>query len=58
MNKQTYITPEMEIMNIEAADMMATSGDDQANIYDEVTEDDAKMGRGRRGAWGDLWDNE
>ena len=48
----------MEIMNIEAADMMATSGDDQANIYDEVTEDDAKMGRGRRGAWGDLWDNE
>ena len=55
MNKKTYITPEMEIMNIETVDMMATSGDDQANIYDETTEDDAGMGRGRRGAWGDLW---
>ncbi len=55
MNKKTYITPEMEIMNIETVDMMATSGDDQANIYDETTEDDARMGRGCRGAWGDLW---
>ncbi|MBR6602326.1 MAG: hypothetical protein IKK87_10900 [Bacteroidaceae bacterium] len=56
MNKKVYITPSMEEMNIETVEMMAMSnGDDSVMISDDITEDDAKMGRGHRGTWGDLW---
>ena len=56
MNKKTYITPAMEVMNIETVDMMATSA---LGISDEVvdtTEEGAQLGNGRRGSWGNLWD--
>jgi len=55
MDKKAYITPGVEEMNIETVEMMATSSADTFFISDDITEDDAKMGRGRRGAWGDLW---
>ena len=55
MSKKAYITPGVEEMNIETVEMMATSSADTFFISDDITEDDAKMGRGRRGAWGDLW---
>ena len=55
MDKKAYITPGVEEMNIETVEMMATSSADTFIISDDITEDDAKMGRGRRGAWGDLW---
>ena len=55
MDKKAYITPEVEEMNIETVEMMATSNADTFFISDDITEDDARMGRGRRGAWGDLW---
>ena len=59
MNKKAYITPSMEEMNIETVEMIAMSnGDDSVMISDDITEDDAKMGRGRRGAWGNLWSGE
>ena len=45
-------------MNIETVEMMATSSADTFIISDDITEDDAKMGRGRRGAWGNLWSGE
>lgn len=56
MNKKAYITPAVEEMSIETVEMIATSGDDMVNIYNETTEDDAYMGRGRRGSWGNLWE--
>ena len=55
MDKKAYITPGVEEMNIETVEMMATSSAHTFFISDDITEDDAKMGRGRRGAWGDLW---
>lgn len=59
MDKNAYIAPAMEEMNIETVEMMAMSnGDDSVMISDDITEDDAKMGRGRRGSWGNLWNGE
>ena len=58
MSKKAYITPGVEEMNIETVEMMATSSADTFFISDDITEDDAKMGRGRRGAWGNLWSGE
>ncbi len=48
MDKKAYITPEVEEMNIETVEMMATSNADTFFISDDITEDDAKMGRLRR----------
>ncbi len=56
MDKKAYIIPAVEEMNIETVEMMATSDDGMVNIYNETTEDDACMGRGRRGSWGNLWE--
>ena len=56
MNKKAYITPEMEVMNIETVDMMATSvlGISETDV--DTTEEGAQLGNGRRGSWGNLWD--
>ena len=48
----------MEIMSIETVEMMATSGDNAVSVFNSTTDDDAAMGRGRRGSWGDLWGGE
>ena len=53
MNKNAYITPEMEIMNVETVDMMATSLIIEEEEVDSKTEQHSH-GR-RRGSWGDLW---
>lgn len=55
MNKNAYITPAMEVMNVEVEEMIATSvllGIDEEGA-DNVTTDS----RGRRGTWGNLWEN-
>ncbi len=53
MNKRTYITPAMEVMNIETVEMMATSGIAVVN-----ESGNAMLGNERRGSWGDLWGGE
>ncbi|MBR6602329.1 MAG: hypothetical protein IKK87_10915 [Bacteroidaceae bacterium] len=58
MDKNAYIAPAMEETNIETVEMMATSSADTFFISDDITEDDARMGRGRRGSWGNLWNGE
>ena len=58
MDKNAYIAPAMEETNIETVEMMATSNADTFFISDDITEDDARMGRGRRGSWGNLWNGE
>lgn len=55
MNKKAYITPEMEIMNIETVEMMAAS----VQLFEDTvdtSESGTQLGRGRRGSWGNLWD--
>ncbi len=57
MNKKTYITPAMEIMNIETVEMMAASlriGGDDETVDTSVSGN--QLGHGRRGTWGNLWD--
>ena len=55
MNKETYIAPEMELMNIETVEMMATSS---LNMYGDTEVDTTtdQLAGGRRGTWGNLWD--
>ena len=55
MNKKAYITPAMEVMNVETVEMIATS----LALCDEAvdtTEEGGQLGAGRRGTWGNLWD--
>ena len=51
--KKTYMTPEMEVMNIETVEMMATS---TMSLNDDVENTDTEQQAGdRRGTWGNLW---
>ena len=50
--KKAYMTPEMEVMNIETVEMIAASlgkGDDFN------TEEEGQLAGDRRGTWGNLW---
>lgn len=53
MNKKAYITPEMELMNIETVEMMAASLGISEQTVDTTTD---QLAGGRRGTWGNLWD--
>ena len=55
MNKKAYITPEMEVMNVEVEEMIATSV--LLDINEEGQNDVVTDSRGRRGTWGNLWEN-
>ena len=51
--KKEYITPSIEVMNIETVEMMAAS---VMSIYnDEEVEATSQLGTGRRGEWGNRW---
>ena len=52
MNKKAYITPEMEVMNVETVEMIAAS---VMSLSDEGGEEQSLAG-GRRGTWGNLWE--
>ena len=59
MDKIAYIAPTMEAMNIEAAEMIATSSATNTfEISDDITDADANMTNGHRGTWGDLWNKK
>ena len=55
MEKKKYITPVMEIAELEVVEMLATSNKD-FNVSDDTTDSDANMANDRRGTWGNLWD--
>ena len=57
MNKKAYITPEMEVMNVEVEEMIATSGVLGISIDEDGADDVVTDSRGRRGTWGNLWEN-
>ena len=52
MNKKAYITPAMEVVNVETVEMIAASIaiDSQSAGSDEMLSND------RRGTWGNLWE--
>ena len=53
--KKTYMTPEMEVMNIETTvEMMAARPNLGFNDGEVDTEGDQHAGD-RRGTWGNLW---
>lgn len=47
---KTYIKPELHIENLQTIDMLALSVKDSPATTGEV------LGNGRRGTWGNLWD--
>jgi hypothetical protein len=53
MEKDTYIAPQMEVIDIGTVQMLAASI--QVGVFDDVTEDNAVMTNRRRGTWGNLW---
>ena len=57
MNKNAYITPAMEVMNVEVEEMIATSGVLGISIDEESANEVVTDSRGRRGSWGNLWEN-
>ena len=52
--KKTYMTPEMEVMNINTEEMMASSPNLGLND-DEVNTNTDQLTGDRRGTWGNLW---
>ena len=52
MNKKAYIAPEMEVMNVEAVEMMAAS---LGINEEEVDTKEYQLSTGRRGTWGNFW---
>ena len=56
MNKKAYITPTMEVMNIETVEMMAASALRMSDETVDTSDPNAQLSGGRRGSWGDLWE--
>ena len=52
--KKTYIKPEMEVTNLELVTMIATSA---PKIEIEDGSGEEILSNGRRGTWGNLWNN-
>ena len=50
MEKETYIAPQMEVLEIESIEMMATS-----LVFNEEGGNEESLSNGRRGQWGNLW---
>lgn len=55
MEKKTYIAPAIEELNIDAVEMIASSGNSLGIFNDEV-ESTTQRGAERRGVWGDRWE--
>ena len=56
MNKKAYITPAMEVMNVETVEMIATSLAMFSEDEVDTSTEGGQLGAGRRGSWGNLWE--
>ena len=55
MNKKAYIKPELMVEELSTESLMLTAS---ANYnVDTTAEDFEQRGAGRRGSWGDLWED-
>ena len=52
MIKKEYITPAIEVVEMELTSMLALSNDDELGIFEGEGEE---LSNGRRGQWGNLW---
>ena len=55
MNKKTYIKPELEVVEIESVEVIATS---IPLVEEDGAEQLTNNYRPRRGKWGNLWSTE
>ena len=53
--KKAYMTPEMEVMNIETVEMMAASSLTMYGSDEDAVDAANQLGNDRRGTWGNLW---
>lgn len=53
MNKNAYVAPEMEVMNVETIEMMASSP--EIDLNGESKDSSDQLLPGRRGTWGNFW---
>ncbi len=51
MEKKTYIAPQMEIMEVETVEMIATS----LGMYGDEVDSNGQLSRGNRDIWDDIW---
>ena len=56
MNKKAYITPAMEVVNVETVEMIAASVMSLNETEVDTSVQGTQLGAGRRGTWGDLWE--
>lgn len=58
MHKKVYVAPCNMVINIEAFELMAVSGNEGSfNVSDDITEDDAVMSNiDRNSGKGNLWE--
>ena len=59
MMKKRYITPQMEVLELETPQLMfTTSGETSSSGTGSGSADDTTpdLATGRRGAWGNLWE--
>lgn len=54
MNKKVYIKPELEVSEFTSDILMQTTSI-PLNNDTEVNTEDGQLGHGRRGSWGNLW---
>ena len=57
MNKKAYITPAMEVMNVETVEMIAASVMSLNETEVDTSVQGTQLGAGRRGSWGNLWED-
>jgi hypothetical protein len=57
MEKETYIAPQIEVIELDVVTMLAASN--EFGVTETPTDKNADLSNGRRGTWGNLWaDNE
>ena len=56
MEKETYIAPQMEVIEIENASMLAASAEN-IPVGGDGQGGGSALSNDRRGSWGNLWDD-
>lgn len=53
--KKEYITPSMEVINVEPTVMMSSSNNNILGISDDEIDTSTQLGNSRRDSWGSIW---
>jgi hypothetical protein len=55
MDKKRYSSPAIVVVDMEVSSMLAASANNKVNIYDDITDDDAKMSNMKDNPWTHEW---